>query len=79
MPRLDTTFAYYTDLGSGYKVGAVLILDLVDPDSPETTAGKTHIPELFVAPHTDNSTKDFFMSAYYGEYQVGSRAGLKEI
>ncbi len=40
----------------------------VDPDSPEAAAGKTHTPELFVAPRADNSTEDFFTSAHYGEY-----------
>ena len=77
--RPDTTFAYYTGLGSDYEAGAVLVLNPVDPDSPEAGAGKTHTPELFVAPRADNSTEDFFMSAHYGEYWVGPRAGLKEM
>ncbi|MER8055438.1 aminopeptidase P N-terminal domain-containing protein, partial [Acinetobacter pittii] len=50
MFRPDTTFAYYTGLGSDYEAGAVLVLNPVDPDSPEAAAGKTHTPELFVAP-----------------------------
>ena len=79
MFRPDTTFAYYTGLGSDYEAGAVLVLNPVDPDSPEAAAGKTHTPELFVAPRADNSTEDFFMSAHYGEYWVGPRAGLKEM
>ena len=57
----------------------MLVLNPVDPDSPEAAAGKTHTPELFVAPRADNSTEDFFMSAHYGEYWVGPRAGLKEM
>ena len=79
MFRPDTTFAYYTGLGSDYEAGAVLVLNPVAPDSPEAAAGKTHTPELFVAPRADNSTEDFFMSAHYGEYWVGPRAGLKEM
>ncbi len=79
MFRPDTTFAYYTGLVSDYEAGAVLVLKPVDPDSPEAAAGKTHTPELFVAPRADNSTEDFFMSAHYGEYWVGPRAGLKEM
>ena len=42
MFRPDTTFAYYTGLGSDYEAGAVLVLNPVDPDSPEAAAGKTH-------------------------------------
>ena len=44
MFRPDTTFAYYTGLGSDYEAGAVLVLNPVDPDSPEAAAGKTHPP-----------------------------------
>ena len=39
MFRPDTTFAYYTGLGSDYEAGAVLVLNPVDPDSPEAAAG----------------------------------------
>ncbi len=35
MFRPDTTFAYYTGLGSDYEAGAVLVLNPVDPDSPK--------------------------------------------
>ena len=77
--RPDTTFAYYSGLGMDYEAGAVLVLNPVDPDSPEAKAGRTHTPELFVAPRADNSTTDFFMNAHYGEYWVGPRAGLKEM
>ena len=79
MFRPDTTFAYYTGLGVDYEAGAVLVMNPVAPDSPEAAAGETHVPELFVAPRADNSTEDFFMSAHYGEYWVGPRAGLKEM
>ena len=33
--RPDTTFSYYTGLGEDYEAGAVLVLNPVDPDSPE--------------------------------------------
>ena len=80
MFRPDTTFAYYTGLGSDYEAGAVLVLNPVDPDSPEAAAGKTPHSELFTVAHSaGNSTGDFFMSAHYGEYWVGPRAGLKEM
>ena len=79
MFRPDSTFAYYTGLGTDYEAGAVLVLNPVDPDSPEAKAGATHVPELFVAPRADNSTADFFMNAHYGEYWVGPRAGLVEM
>ncbi len=79
MFRPDTTFAYYTGLGTDYEAGAVLVLNPLDPDSPEAKAGKTHTPELFVAPRADNSTTDFFTNPHYGEYWVGPRAGLKEM
>ena len=79
MFRPDTTFAYYTGLGVDYEAGAVLVLNPVDPSSPEAAAGETHTAQLFVAPRADNSTTDFFMNAHYGEYWVGPRAGLKEM
>ena len=79
MFRPDTTFAYYTGLGQDYEAGAVLVLNPLDPDSPEAKAGKTHEAELFVAPRADTATQDFFMNAHYGEYWVGPRAGLKEM
>ena len=79
MFRPDTTFAYYTGLGQDYEAGAVLVLNPLDPDSPEAKAGKTHEAELFVAPRADTATQDFFMTAHYGEYWVGPRAGLKEM
>ena len=44
MFRPDTTFAYYTGLGQDYEAGAVLVLNPLDPDSPEAKAGKTHEP-----------------------------------
>ena len=77
--RPDTTFSYYTGLGEDYEAGAVLVLNPVDPDSPEAAAGKTHVPELFVAPRANHYTQDFFMNAHYGEYWVGPRAGLQEM
>ena len=77
--RPDTTFSYYTGLGEDYEAGAVLVLNPVDPDSPEAAAGKTHVPELFVAPRANHYTQDFFMDAHYGEYWVGPRAGLQEM
>ena len=77
--RPDTTFSYYTGLGEDYEAGAVLVLNPVDPDSPEAAAGKTHVPELFVAPRANHYTQDFFMNAHYGEYWVGPRAGVKEM
>ena len=77
--RPDTTFSYYTGLGEDYEAGAVLVLNPVDPDSPEAAAGKTHVPELFVAPRSNHFTQDFFMNAHYGEYWVGPRAGLQEM
>ena len=73
MFRPDSTFAYYTGLGTDYEAGAVLVLNPVDPDSPEAKAGATHVPELFVATRADNSTADFFMNAHYGEYWVDDR------
>lgn len=79
MFRPDTTFAYYTGLGVDYEAGAVLVLNPVAAGSDEEAAGKTHTPELFVAPRADNSTEDFFTNAHYGEYWVGPRAGLKEM
>ncbi|KAA8827767.1 aminopeptidase P family protein [Bifidobacterium myosotis] len=79
MFRPDSAFAYYTGLGMDYEAGAVLVLNPVDPDSPEAKAGQTHVPELFVAPRADNSTSDFFLNPHYGEYWVGPRAGLKEM
>ena len=79
MFRPDSAFAYYTGLGMDYEAGAVLVLNPVDPDSPEAKAGQTHTPELFVAPRADNSTSDFFLNPHYGEYWVGPRAGLKEM
>lgn len=79
MFRPDSAFAYYTGLGMDYEAGAVLMLNPVDPDSPEAKAGQTHTPELFVAPRADNSTSDFFLNPHYGEYWVGPRAGLKEM
>ena len=57
----------------------MLVLNPVDPDSPEAKAGKTHVPELFVAPRANHYTQDFFMNAHYGEYWVGPRAGVKEM
>ena len=66
-------------LGEDYEAGAVLVLNPVDPDSPEAAAGKTHVPELFVAPRANHYTQDFFMNAHYGEYWVGPRAGLQEM
>ena len=57
----------------------MLVLNPVDPDSPEAAAGKTHVPELFVAPRANHYTQDFFMNAHYGEYWVGPRAGLQEM
>ena len=77
--RPDTTFSYYTGLGEDFEAGAVLVLNPVDPDSPEAKAGKTHVPELFVAPRANHYTQDFFMNAHYGEYWVGPRAGVKEM
>ena len=77
--RPDTTFSYYTGLGEDFEAGAVLVLNPVDPDSPEAEAGKTHVPELFVAPRANHYTQDFFMNAHYGEYWVGPRAGVKEM
>lgn len=79
MFRPDTTFAYYTGLGVDYEAGAVLVLNPLDPASPQAQAGATHTPELFVAPRADNSTTDFFRNAHYGEYWVGPRAGVKEM
>ena len=79
MFRPDTAFAYYTGLGMDYEAGAVLVLNPLDPDSPEAKAGRTHVAELFVAPRADYHTTDFFMNAHYGEYWVGPRAGLKEL
>lgn len=57
--RPDTTFSYYTGLGEDFEAGAVLVLNPVDPDSPEAKAGKTHVPELFVAPRANHYTQDF--------------------
>ncbi|WP_314688301.1 aminopeptidase P family protein [uncultured Bifidobacterium sp.] len=77
--RPDTAFAYYTGLGQDYEAGAVLVLDPVDPASPEAARGVTHRPELFVAPRADNSTSDYYRDPHYGEYWVGPRAGLREL
>ncbi|WP_288270440.1 aminopeptidase P family protein [uncultured Bifidobacterium sp.] len=77
--RPDTAFAYYTGLGCDYEAGAVLVLNPLDPDSEEAKAGKTHTPELFVAPRADNSTADYYRDTHYGEYWVGPRAGLREL
>ena len=77
--RPDTAFAYYTGLGQDYEAGAVLVLDPLDPASPEAKAGETHEAELFVAPRADNSTADYYMNAQYGEYWVGPRAGIREL
>ena len=77
--RPDTTFAYYTGLGEDYEPGAILVLDPVDPDSPEAAKGLTHTPELFVHPRADQSTRDYYRSSQYGEYWVGPRAGLREL
>ncbi|EPI59775.1 aminopeptidase P domain protein, partial [Gardnerella vaginalis JCP8070] len=77
--RPDTTFAYYTGLGQDYEAGAVLVLEPVQAGSDEEAAGKTHIPQLFVAPRADNSTAAFYKDPHYGEYWVGPRAGLKEL
>lgn len=77
--RPDTTFAYYTGLGQDYEAGAVLVMEPVNKDSEEAKAGKTHVPELFVAPRADNSTSAFYKDPHYGEYWVGPRAGLKEL
>lgn len=77
--RPDTTFSYYTGLGEDYEAGAVLVLNPVDPDSADAKAGRTHEPELFVAPRANHYTQDFFMNAHYGEYWVGPRAGLREM
>ena len=79
MFRPDTSFVYYTGLGQDYEAGAVLVLNPVDPDSDEAKAGRTHTPELFVAPRADNSTEDYYRDPHYGEYWVGPRAGLKEL
>lgn len=77
--RPNTEFSYYTGLGQDYEAGAVLVLNPLDPDSDEAKAGKTHAPELFVAPRADNSTVDYYANAQYGEYWVGPRAGVKEL
>ena len=77
--RPDTSFSYYTGLGQDYEAGAVLVLDPVDPNSPEAAEGKTHVPELFVAPRADNSTQAYYRDPHYGEYWVGPRAGLQEL
>ena len=77
--RPDTTFAYYTGLGQDYEAGAVLVLEPVQAGSEEEAAGKTHVPQLFVAPRADNSTAAFYKDPHYGEYWVGPRAGLKEL
>ena len=77
--RPDTAFAYYTGLGCDYEAGAVLVLNPLDPNSAEAKAGKTHTPELFVAPRADNSTADYYRDTHYGEYWVGPRAGLREL
>ena len=77
--RPDTTFAYYTGLGQDYEAGAVLVLNPLDPASPEAAGGRTHEAELFVAPRADNSTEEYYTNAHYGEYWVGPRAGLREL
>ncbi|MEE8667272.1 MAG: aminopeptidase P family protein [Bifidobacterium mongoliense] len=77
--RPDSVFSYYTGLGQDYEAGAVLVMNPVDPDSPEAKAGATHTPELFVAPRADNSTEDYYRDSHYGEYWVGPRAGLREL
>ncbi|WP_300768194.1 aminopeptidase P family protein [uncultured Bifidobacterium sp.] len=77
--RPDSAFTYYTGLGQDFEAGAVLILNPLDPSDPRAAEGKTHVPELFVAPRADNSTEDYYRDAHYGEYWVGPRAGLKEL
>lgn len=77
--RPDSAFSYYTGLGQDYEAGAVLVLNPLDPGSPEAQTGATHTPELFVAPRADNSTEDYYRDPHYGEYWVGPRAGLKEL
>ncbi len=57
--RPDSTFAYYTGLGTDYRGGRRAG---AQPRRPGFTRGegrKTHVPELFVAPRADNSTADF--------------------
>ena len=77
--RPDSAFSYYTGLGQDYEAGAVLVLDPVDPNSPEAADDVTHTPELFVAPRADSGTQDYYRDAHYGEYWVGPRAGLVEL
>ncbi|RBP99146.1 aminopeptidase P family protein [Bifidobacterium xylocopae] len=77
--RPDSAFAYYTGLGEDLEPGSILVLDPLDPDSPEAKAGQTHRAELFAHPRADQSTKDYYRSSQYGEYWVGPRAGLKEL
>ncbi|NEG70074.1 aminopeptidase P family protein [Bifidobacterium choloepi] len=79
MFRPDSAFVYYTGLGQDYEAGAVLVLNPVDPESPEAAGGATHTPQLFVAPRANHYTQDFFKDAHYGEYWVGPRAGVKEM
>lgn len=76
--RPNTSFAYFTGLGEDYDPDAVLVLDPVSPDSPEAKQGLTHTPSLYIHQPADHSTKDFYMSAEYGEYWIGPRPGMAE-
>lgn len=75
--RPDSAFAYYTGLGQDYEAGAVLVLNPVDPDSPEAKEGQTHTATLYAHPRSDQTTQEYYRSASYGEYWVGARPGLK--
>ncbi|MBT1165952.1 aminopeptidase P family protein [Bifidobacterium simiarum] len=76
--RPNTSFAYFTGLGEDYDPDAVLVLDPVAPDSPEAKRGMTHTPALYLHQPADHTTRDFYMSAEYGEYWIGPRPGLAE-
>ena len=76
--RPDTTFSYYTGLGEDFEAGAVLVLNPVDPDSPERRPARRMFRNCSCSA-CQPLHAGLFMNAHYGEYWVGPRAGVKEM
>ena len=77
--RPDTTFAYYTGLGSDYEAGAVLVLNPVDPDSPSRRRQDAHSGTVREAARRQIHRGTSSCPPTTANTGLGPRAGLKEM